>query len=398
MLTFLILVSLTGFLMSKYRKLGAFNPFTLFFGVWSAIFIAYSFFQDLYYPVSSEYLLIQICVQLGALFVMLFARPPAYLPNAAYRPVYQVNKLMFFIVQLILLAGVPMMYLKAVELAGGSVFTSAGYTRLRYAFNMEGASVGILRYFTPLSFVASAVAVYFATKKQISKFSAMLTVFAGLCYAFLATGRTFFLLIFILIVIPLAVSGKIKAKTLAVLGALLVGVFFLIAWLTSKGTSVNASFSENVAGFVDSMQSYLVAPFVALSMLFDKLNTMHYGDYSLRFVLSLLSSQGLTDPPAPIVKGYQFTPIPTNLYTVYEVYFRDFGVFGFFIPLVFLPIHWIFYKQAKRNNDFFIILYAISVYPLLTQILQDQYMTLISTWIQMALACIVLIKKHNIRP
>lgn len=397
MLTLLILVSLTGFLMSKYRKLGAFNPFTLFFGLWSAIFIAYSFFQDIYYPVSSEYLLIQICVQLGALFLMLFARPPVYSPNAALLPVYKVNKPVFFIVQLILLIGLPLIYQRATDLAGGNIFTSIGYTRLRYAFNMEGASVGFLRYFTPLSFVASAIAVYFASKKQISKFSALLTVFSGLCYAFLATGRTFFLLIFILIVVPLAVSGKIKTKTMALLGALLISVFFLIAWLTSKGTSVNASFGENVAGFVDSMQSYLVAPFVALSMLFDKLSTMHYGDYSLRFVLSLLSSQGLTDPPAPIVKGYQFTPIPTNLYTVYEVYFRDFGVFGFFIPLIFLPVHWIMYKSAKRKNDFFVIVYAISVYPLLTQILQDQYMTLISTWIQMALACILLIKKDRFR-
>lgn len=396
MLTFLIAISLLGFLLSKHLKLGPFNPFTLFFGIWSAIFIAYSIFQHVYYPISGEYLLIQICIHLFALFMMfLMGRPTGRFDPDAAGTEYRINKLSVNIIQILLLAGLPALYQNATELAGGSIFTSQGYTRLRYSFNVEGENVGWMRYLTPLSFITSAVVVYFAAKGQLPKWRALLALLTGVCYAYLATGRTFFLLVFILTFMPLAVTERIRTKSLLLLGSILMGLFFMVATLTSKGTSEQASLGDNILGFIDSMQSYLLAPFVALSMLFDKLDTMHMGDYSLRFFISLLASQGLTDPPAPIVKGYQFTPVPTNLYSVYEVYFRDFGAIGFFIPLVFLPLHWVFYKQARKGNDFFVLMYAVSAYPLLTQILQDQYMTLISTWIQIFIACLLMIRKEH---
>ncbi|EGZ45584.1 O-antigen polymerase [Neisseria wadsworthii] len=394
MLVILTLISLSGFFLSKYFRLGPFNPFTLYFGVWSAIFVAYAFFQHTYRPISEEYLFIQICVQLIALFMMVCTRPfkPGFMPNA---PQYQLNKKIFTIIQLALIAALPTFYQMVVDYAGESIFTSSGYTRLRYVFNNEGKDMGKLGYLYTLAFLSASVGVYYAAKKELNKWQAMLAVLLALIYAYLTTGRTFFLMIFIFTVTPLAVMGKIRLKTLAVLSSVLLGMFFLVAALTSKGASADASLSENAASFIESAHSYFIAPFVALSMITDELKTLAFGDYSLRFILSILSAFGLTDPPGPIVKGYQFTPAPTNLYTVYEVYVRDFYVFGFFIPLIFLPIHWILYKQARKTNDFCMIIYAISLYPLLTQMLQDQYMTLISTWIQMFLGCLLLISRKR---
>ncbi|OSI13031.1 O-antigen polymerase [Neisseria canis] len=394
MLVFLTLISLCGFFLSKYFKLGPFNPFTLYFGVWSAIFVAYAFFQDTYRPISDDYLFIQICVQLVAFFMMICARPfkPGFMPIP---PRYQLNKKIFTLIQLALIAALPTFYQMVVDYAGESIFTSSGYTRLRYVFNNEGKDMGKLGYLYTLAFLSASVGVYYAAKKELNKWQTILAVLLALIYAYLTTGRTFFLMIFIFTVTPLAVMGKIRLKTLAVLGSALLGTFFLVASLTSKGASPDASLSDNIASFIESAHSYFIAPFVALSMITEELKTLAFGDYSLRFILSILAAFGLTDPPGPIVKGYQFTPAPTNLYTVYEVYVRDFDVFGFFIPLIFLPIHWILYKQARKANDFCMIIYAISLYPLLTQMLQDQYMTLISTWIQIFLGCLLLISRKR---
>lgn len=390
----LIVVSTFGLFISKYLKLGPCNPFTLFFGVWSAIFILYSIFKDLYINLSQEYLFIHLCIQIIAFFFMMCVRPDRSVATIKESP-YKLNQVTMLTAQIFLLLVLPIIYQKSVEFAGANIFTSHGYTRLRYAYNEAGQDIGALRYVYFFSFLVSAIAVYFASINQLSKWRAVIAIITALCYAYLATGRTFFLMVFAFTVTPLIITKKINLSGLVLLASILVGSFFLLALLTSKGASTDASFSDNITGFIDSIQSYVIAPFVALSMLYEESLVMSMGDHSLRFILSLLSALGFTDPPGPIVKGYKYTPITTNLYTVYEVYFRDFNAIGFFIPLIFLPIHWFLYKMAQKKNDFFIIIYAISTYPLLTQILQDQYMTLISSWIQVFIGCIILIGKSS---
>ena len=253
--------------------------------------------------------------------------------------------------------------------------------------------MGVLKYLYPLSFLNCAVTIFFASRKEVSKKRGGIAVLIALFYAYLATGRTFFLMIFAFSIPPLAITGKIKGKSLIILGGILMAFFFLVASMTAKGTSMDASIIENIFGFIDSFQSYIVAPFVALYMLLEKVTTYTGGDNTFRFLFSILSSLGLAAPPVPLIKGYEYTPIATNLYTVYEVYARDFSLAGFFIPPFFLFIHWWLYKKAKLGNTLFIFLYAASVYPLVTQLLQDQYVTLFSTWIQITFWCAVLIRR-----
>ena len=353
-------------------------------------------FQDVYYAVSEEYLLIQICVHLFAFCIMVatqLGKPIAKSQELPYE--YVLNKKLFTLVQIILILALPEFYQMVVGYAGQNIFTSTGYTRLRYAFNNEGKDMGRLGYLFTFAFLSAAIGVFYAAKKQLNKWQAVLAVLLALFYAFLTTGRTFFLMIFLFTVIPLALLGKIKAKSLLVLSGGLLSMFLLVALLTSKGASADASFGDNILSFIDSVHNYLIAPFVALSLQMSDFNSPAFGDYSLRFFFSVLSAFGLTNPPISLVRGYEFTPVPTNLYTVYEVYVRDFAIAGFFIPVLFLPIHWYLYKKACRGNEFYIILYAISAYPLMTQVLQDQYMSLISTWIQLLIGCFLLMRKKK---
>ena len=395
-LCILIAITLFGLFVAKLGMYGPFNPFTLYFGVWAAIFIIYMLFQDVYYAVSEEYLLIQICVHLFAFCIMVatqLGKPIAKSQELPYE--YVLNKKLFTLVQIILILALPEFYQMVVGYAGQNIFTSTGYTRLRYAFNNEGKDMGRLGYLFTFAFLSAAIGVFYAAKKQLNKWQAVLAVLLALFYAFLTTGRTFFLMIFLFTVIPLALLGKIKAKSLLVLSGGLLSMFLLVALLTSKGASADASFGDNILSFIDSVHNYLIAPFVALSLQMSDFNSPAFGDYSLRFFFSVLSAFGLTNPPISLVRGYEFTPVPTNLYTVYEVYVRDFAIAGFFIPVLFLPIHWYLYKKACRGNEFYIILYAISAYPLMTQVLQDQYMSLISTWIQLLIGCFLLMRKKK---
>lgn len=402
MLNALVLTSFFGFILSKYYKLGPFNPFTLYFGVWLTVFGILWIFQDVYITLPSQFLLIITCVQLVAIFLMTCIKiidAPSKQDFSSYPSQYHLNDKLILMLQLALLAAMPVLYQKATEFAGGqNIFTSIGYINLRRAFNEQGMDMGVLRYLYPLSFLCCAFTVYYAAKGQFKKWRAFLAVVTALFYAYLATGRTFFLMVFVFTIPPLAIAGKIRAKSLIILGSILFGFFFLVATLTAKGTSMDASLGENISSFAESIHSYLIAPFVALYLLSEKLPILAYGDYSLRFLISVLSAIGLTDPPAPLIKGYEFTPVVTNIYTVYEVYIRDFGVIGFFMPSLYLLLHWWLYSKARKQNDLFIFLYAVSLYPLFTQVLQDQYASLVSTWIQATFWCLLFIRKNKSFP
>ncbi len=56
------------------------------------------------------------------------------------------------------LAVVPLLYLKATQLAGGSILSRTGYIALRTALIEEGAGgYGLLAYFVPLAFVVASI-------------------------------------------------------------------------------------------------------------------------------------------------------------------------------------------------------------------------------------------------
>ena len=79
-------------------------------------------------------------------------------------------------------------------------------------------------------------------------------------------------------------------------------------------------------------------------------------------------------------------PYPTNVYTYYSLYIRDFGPFYAWILLaVFGFLHTAIHNKALRSTNVrFIFYYAFLLYPLLMSFFGDQYFSLISTWIQIA--------------
>jgi oligosaccharide repeat unit polymerase len=144
-----------------------------------------------------------------------------------------------------------------------------------------------------------------------------------------------------------------------------------------------SGFSENLESFLENLISYTIAPVLALFGLMNTELMLDYGLNSLRGLIAVLYSFGLIEsPPVNLIKNYEFVPNPTNVYTVYEVYFRDFYYFGLLIPPLFLLVHWWLYAKALRIGGRWVFYYAASVYPLLMQFFQDQYFSLFSMWVQ----------------
>jgi oligosaccharide repeat unit polymerase len=254
--------------------------------------------------------------------------------------------------------------------------------RLRLALTDEGTGYGWLAYFLSMSYVVSSVSVVLFKFRKMNLFRLMISLMVSLSYAYLSTGRTFILLFFTLHLLPLVLMKQIKLKGLLVgTGALVTGIIF-IAMMTAKGISSEKGLSDNISGFTENLRGYTIAPLLACSGLVEKSPLPTLGDNTFRTFTAILHTAGFAEAPPVLIRDYAHVPDATNVYTVYEVYFKDFGYFGFGFVALFSIFHFYLYRQMKTYGGMYLFLYSVACYPLAMQFFQDQYFSLFSTWVQ----------------
>lgn len=389
MLELLLLITLCGYLLARDRKLGPCNPFALYFPIWFIILFAYYLSHNTYIPISSDALTTIFSAKLLSFLIMMIAylRRPKH---ATLPPIPTLNhrQQIFLAVALIVLCiSLPLVYLKATTIATGySIFSTAGYIKLRSEITNNAQSFGFLDYFFTLSYIVSSLTMiaYWQKKARISQL--ILSIFVSLSYCYLTTGRTPIILFFFLLFAPFAIMGFISFKGALVAILSILGPIILISFMTNKGVATHLDFSENISLFLTNLRAYTVAPLVAFLDLAQSQAVPELGENTFRFFVAFLYKIGIIDTmPVPLIKPFSFVPDSTNVYTVYDIYFRDFSFFGMFIPPSFLILHYWLFRKALRFGSVWIFYYCASLYPLSMQFFQDQYFSLLSQWIQICL-------------
>ncbi|PYT03367.1 MAG: hypothetical protein DMF60_18625 [Acidobacteria bacterium] len=108
------------------------------------------------------------------------------------------------------------------------------------------------------------------------------------------------------------------------------------------------------------------------------------GVNSFRTILAVLRALGFGTPYVPLVQPYVDIPMPMNVYTVYQPYFKDFGIGGILTLFPLGLAHGFLYRKATVRNPHavYVFLFSLSLFPLSTQVFQDMYFSVLSTWIQ----------------
>lgn len=266
------------------------------------------------------------------------------------------------------------------------------YLALRHEYVNNGVNLGILDYLNTISVFSFSFLQYklnFITKQNninkkrtIYKLLFYITVFT---YAFLSTGRTYFVLL-----LSIYLSFKVISKSIKKYHIILVSIVFLIifianAFILGKGASVDDSASENVSSIFDNFIIYFLGGAYGFDSSIKSGFVYEYGENVFRFFITVAHSIGITDvKPKELVMQYITNPIISNVYTLYYNYFKDFGFCGLLFNLVWGFLHTVFYYKAKFKPTFFnVYCFALLMYPLLMSFFQDQYMSLLSTWIQL---------------
>lgn len=399
MLEALLLLTGLGLLLASRKRMGPANPYQLYFCVWFFVFLGYYATQETFIEPQPIFLF-SIFVSIGVAFVLLIATTLQRESRKHLAPSLnniEIKETFFVAAQFTTSLALAPVFLRAQTLSGGeSVFTTSGYIALRSAMTNEGQSFGLLSYFFPLAFVLASLAIILYRQQRAGLATLSTSLATGIFYAYLSTGRTFVLLLFCLSTFPLIVTKTIRIKSLLLYSPIVFLAFIFIALMTGKGVSDNDGVTANVLSFSNSLRSYTIAPFLALSEVFNQELDSALGANSLRFFVSIFYAIGITDtPPVPLIRDYVNTPDPTNVYTVYEVYIRDFLTAGLFIPPAFLLAHQFLYSNASRIGGVWIFYYTASTYPLLMQFFQDQYSSLLSQWIQIAFWYFMLVENRR---
>ncbi|WP_171804918.1 O-antigen polymerase [Tolumonas auensis] len=373
------------------------NPFKIFFMLWFFVFLTLYLTIDDWVEISNEFIVVNITTSLSVLLLSYILKGKteclhSWRDENALNELF-INRYLCFVFQIICFIGLFLAYYRVSLLIPDNIFSPVGYTKLRMSIGDDTVDYGILAYFFTLSFIVTSLTIILRVRGEVGSIRLILSIISSLSYCYLSTGRTFFLMFFCFSFAPLFVLGVVRRQHIVLISIVIVLLFILVAYLTGKGISEEQSFIENINSFLENLRSYTIAPVVAMNMLIEQISnsSIFYGEYSFRFIFVFLSKLGVYDGSVmPLIKDFVDTPYPTNVYTVYDIYVRDFGYFGFASVFFIMFFHFVLYEKCMLKGGFYVFLYSASLYPLIMQFFQDQYLSLLSTWIQVSVIYYIL--------
>ncbi|QBN19820.1 O-antigen polymerase [Flavobacterium nackdongense] len=308
--------------------------------------------------------------------------------------IFLVRKNIDVVLILISLIFLPFFIMSSYRLAIEYMIYDSLFAGLRNS-SVQEQDVGFSKYGINFSYVSFFLQSYRYVRNRENKFKVFLSAFILLIYCILSTGRTFFILYICLFFGVLIVFNKLKRKYL-IYGILSIIILFAtIGILLNKGGSTENSLIENISGVLESFMVYFIGSLSAFDSFLNSNYTYTYGQNSFRFIYSMLYKIGVVEQkPIDLVDQYASIPFDTNVYTIYKIYFQDFGLLFMMIVIFSMALlHTFFYLKAINDRKFInTFLYSIMLYPLFMSFFQEQYLSLLPTWIY--LISIVMVFKN----
>ena len=311
---------------------------------------------------------------------------------ASYKyPVLQLNTRLRIFFLIFIIIGLPVYIYAAYRLFIASQLDDF-FIGLRTELNYGDEDIGPSKYLLSLAIVLYAVNLYayFNDKTKLNKALVYICLLVTIVYAIFATGRLFFFMIFaIYLGMSYLFNNTFSIKKYV--WALVIFILFFMAHgvYYGKGGGREDNFKENIYSSTETFGVYLVS---SLSALNEGMNLHNEGSQSgnitLRFFIKLgqqfhlFANQELTK----FNKDFVFVPYATNVFTFYHPYIVDFGrIYAWFMLLVFGLLHTLIFNKAFQTKKFrYCFYYCMLLFPLLVSFFSDMYLTVLSTWIQIA--------------
>jgi len=248
--------------------------------------------------------------------------------------------------------------------------------------NIEGvATLGLVGRFYPLIFALFLFEHVYAHRGN--KHLRFLLWCWMLLYAIATMGKFSFLTPVVSWVIIQGIKGKLEVKKAVLLAPVVFALMMVLHFMRASESD-----SSSIA---DILAIYIYSPLVALGYM-NVDNTLPIGVYVFRFLYAVSHRLlGIGAQPVSTILQYVEIPLLTNVYTVMQPFYHDFGFVGVLLGAFFYGLFFSFlYTHSIKGNGLALILYSGYSIALIGQFFADMLITNFSGNLQLLIWVILI--------
>lgn len=358
-LFFLLFILISG-------KIDYLSPFSLHVVSWFFVFFVGLFVSQNFYPLTGG-IFFKFIVWYGVVGIILLVM---YLVNGSKKSkiisnIYNLKNekiLIFFVLIACLITFLEVVY---VGLSGPEHF----FLNLRLSGFLEDYN-GPKYIFTPLLYLIVtplfAISLMCDNAKKLKK----ITGFWQFLFIISTMGKLAFLtpLMIFFVIKYVGFRSKLKFSTMVFSVSILLLVSFVI-------NNIRSSEDSDGQEIINLLGVYVYAPLISLGELVP--NNQNFGEYTFRFFYAVFYKIGLNDIlPVKTILDYVYVPYPSNVYTVMQPFYQDFGIFGVFYGALFYGVFYsLIYFKVVQKGGIFLVIYSLVSLNLIMSFLGETLIT-----------------------
>lgn len=342
-----------------------FSPWTLTIGIWAIILGLYYLLDTDLYPITSQFyfcFIIWIPIFCITAFITYIIMPVRDIPHVR-KDSQDKSLLLFNILFVISLIITPLYVYKVMQII--LMFSSEDLMSNIRTLAVYGEGVGFLGYSNVLNQSLFVVAIWAYPRVPLWKIVLLALACILNSLAIMEKGTIFF--VFVCVMFVLFEKKVIKMRSIVLAGVILIG-FFYIFNLARAGEDSDYQKNETL---LDFFAMYALSPPVAFCQLQPEL-TPQFGTNTFETIYLFLRRFGEDVVVKDKLQEFVFVPISTNVYTLFQPFYTDFGYKGIAIfAAVYGVISGWLYRLYTASVSFGRCMYTYIVNVLILQFYQE---------------------------
>ena len=363
---------------------GIFAPWFITMGVWGGMLILFLFIKDLLDPLTDQFyisisLWLPIFVITSFVTFNLLEHKTKPFPSEGI----PINKIFFYPLFVIVLLFSPMYAYKVWETI--SSFDAEDMLKNARLLSVHGGGYGFLNYTIVIAQSLMLVSLWRYPKLPMWQLLAIIICCLMNAIAIMEKGSIF--LVVLCSSYVLFERGVIKIRTIGFMGVFIL-MFFYFFNLIREGEDSDYAQNESLLDFI---AMYVMSPPVAYCKTVREV-TPQFGINTLEVIYDHLGRWGIGNFEVHDKKqAFVFVPMPTNVYTIMQPFFRDFGYIGVaFFAWIYGLLSGILYRFSCNGNPICICLYTYLVEILILQFFQENIFLTLAYVVQLVILVFIL--------
>lgn len=342
-----------------------FSPWSVSILIWLGVLGFYYLLNTDLYPITRQFyycLIIWLPIFCICSYLTYYLQPQKNSASIQQKNIYSNQYIFnfFFIVSLII---TPLYVYKILQIV--LTFSSEDLMNNIRTLAVHGEGVGFLSYSNVINQSLFVVAIWSHPKVPMWKVITLALACILNSLAIMEKGTIFF--VFICIMFVLFEKKKIKLESIAMAGILLLAFFYFFN-LARSGEDSDYQKNETL---LDFFAMYALSPPVAFCQLLPEV-TQQFGTNTFESIYLFLRRYGADVVVKEKLQEFVFVPIPTNVYTMFQPFFIDFGYKGIaFFAAIYGTMSGYFYRLFRNANSFGKCIYTYIVNVLILQFYQE---------------------------